>query len=342
VTTTTLLPVQARAVAHPSSRLQIVACAGSGKTEVLARRAARLLTLTPDPASIVAFTFTEKAAAELKARIEARAAEADQRFRELPPAGRGMFIGTTHAWALQALQELGGIYETVDALTEEQEWALLHRVARRIGLVDLYAELVGKETTKIAVSQAIGVFLRSAEVVHEERISRAVLHAAAPRFARVLERYEWLLERMRLLPFRLMIARAVDELEPGGQLERRLQGQLQHVLVDEYQDFNRVQDRLLARLADLGATITVVGDDDQAIYQWRGGEVELFVSFPRRFADVQRVALGTNHRCRPEIVRFATPVVKGLPHRIDKDLRRFRDVARNRWPLAGQFQVACG
>src|SRR5690606_5136329 len=102
---------QRRAILSPAARLQIVAGPGSGKTEVLARRVVRLLVVGVAPASIIAFTFTEKAAAELKARIETRAAEADERFRELPPVGRGLFIGTTHAWALRALQELGGAYE---------------------------------------------------------------------------------------------------------------------------------------------------------------------------------------------------------------------------------------
>src|SRR5690606_27158596 len=187
---------QRRAVLGPAGRLQIAGGAGSGEAEVLARRVVRLLVEGFDPASIIAFTFTEKAAAELKARIETRAAEADERFRELPPVGRGLFIGTTHAWALRALQELGGAYELADALSEEQEWALVYRVARRLGVVDLYAEHVGP-TGKISVAQAVSMFLRSAEVVHNERLERETARAAAPRFAEVLERYEWLLGEMR-------------------------------------------------------------------------------------------------------------------------------------------------
>src|SRR5581483_9884895 len=224
---------QEAAIAHPAQRLQILACAGSGKTEVLARRAVRLLLSGVDPASLIAFTFTDKAATELKARIEARAAEADPRFRDLPPAGRGMFIGTTHSWALQALQELGGNYETMEGLTSEQEWVLLHRMARRLGIIDLYARHEGKPAERIAAARAIEGFLRSAEVVHNERIDRETLRERSPVFVEVLERYEWLLDRMRLLPFRLMIGRAIDELAPGGRLRRRLEGRITQVLVDE-------------------------------------------------------------------------------------------------------------
>ncbi|HXF71384.1 MAG TPA: ATP-dependent DNA helicase [Actinomycetota bacterium] len=323
----TLTAEQERAVRHRAARLQILACAGSGKTEVLARRAVRLLLEGADPASVIAFTFTEKAASELKARIELRAAEADPAFRELPPAGRGMFVGTTHAWALEALRGLGE-YETADGLTEAAEWALLHRVARRIGVVDLYAARQGSPSERVAAAPAIEAFLRSAEVVHDEPVDREVLRARAPGFARVLERYEWLLGEMRLLPFRLMIARAVDELLPGGGLRERLAGRVSHVLVDEFQDFNRQQDRLLGLLAELGAEVTVVGDDDQAIYQWRGGDVSLLVDFAARHRG-ERVALGRNHRCRPGIVRFARHVVEALPaaERLPKVLEAAREEA---------------
>src|SRR5690242_4731314 len=107
---------QLEAIDHRSPCLRVLACAGSGKTEVLARRAVRLLCEGVPPSAIIAFTFTEKAASELKTRIETRAAEADPRFAELPPCGSGMFIGTVHGWALQMIRELGGIYETADAL----------------------------------------------------------------------------------------------------------------------------------------------------------------------------------------------------------------------------------
>lgn len=330
-----LSEAQRRAILSPAARLQIVAGAGSGKTEVLARRVVRLLFEGVDPASIIAFTFTEKAAAELKTRIESRAAEVDERFRTLPPAGRGLFVGTTHAWALRALQELGGAYELADALTEEQEWALVHRVARRLGVVDLFAAREGREAEKVAAAPAVAAFLRSAEVVRNERLTPETVREAAPRFAEVLARYEWLLGEMRLLPFRLMIARAADELAPGGRLHERLRGRVAHVFVDEYQDFNRAQQALLERLAALGAEITVVGDDDQAIYQWRGGDVSLFLSFAQRFPGAERVELNENHRCRPEIVQFARGLVDGLARRLPKSLAAAREPA-----AAGAVELA--
>lgn len=314
---------QQAAIVHDGDRLKILACAGSGKTEVLARRVVRLLAAGISPEQLIAFTFTEKAAAELRDRIEQRAAEADPgRFAELPPTSRGMFVGTMHGWAFQQLHSLGGRYELTEGLTEEQEWVLVHRMARRLGVVDLYA----RDSTKVAAGPAVTTFLQSAEVVHNDRIDRLRLRAGAPDFAAVLDRYEWLLDEMRLLPFRLMISRAVDELATGGRLAGKLE--VAHVLVDEFQDLNPGQDELVRRLVGLGAAVGVVGDDDQAIYQWRGGDVSLLVDFQRRYPGTAETALATNQRCRPDIVELGRQLVGKLDDRAPKQLAAARDPAR--------------
>lgn len=317
-------PLQEAAILDPSDRLQILACAGAGKTEVLARRAVELLKHNVEPEAIVTFTFTEKAAAQLKSRIELRAAADDSKFADRPPTARGMYIGTTHGFCLSALRTLGGKYETSEALTPEGEWALLLRFARRLGIVDLHAAAEGRASTDVAAASAIDAFLRSVEVVHNERIDRGALAEVAPSFAAVLSTYESLLAQMHLMPFRMMIGRAADALAPGGPLTDALAGTVRHLLVDEYQDFNRAQEAVVRGLAAGGATLAVVGDDDQAIYQWRGGDVSLLTGFGERYEGAKPLHLDVNHRCRPGIVDAAAGLVRGLADRADKALKAER------------------
>lgn len=316
---------QEKAIRFTGDRLQIVACAGSGKTEVLSRRAAWLLDQGADPASIIAFTYTEKAAAELKSRIERRAGELDQVYLDLPPVARGMFIGTTHGWSFQMLQEIGGNYELMDALTEEEEWALLLRIARRLGIVDLFSNTTGRKLERIPVAVAIEHFHRNLDVVFNEHIDEQVLREDAPHFYEVFKRYGKLLYDMRLMPFRSMIDFANREMGPGGNMLKRVRGKIRHVLVDEYQDFNRSQNDLLNKLIQMGASVTVVGDDDQAIYQWRGGDVRLFTGFGKDYEGVEQVMLDRNHRCRPEIVDVAGALAKKLPERLEKEYKAHRE-----------------
>ncbi len=311
-----LTPAQRQAVECEAPCLQIAACAGSGKTEVLARRVATMLAKGVAPDSIVAFTFTEKAAEELKRRIDDRAARRDARFAALPPSSSGLFAGTIHSFCLDLLRK-SGAYELHDVLTEERQWALLHRFARRLGLVDLYkATWPG---SAVSVRRAVDVFVDNLSAVYSEAIPMDALRALAPGFAAAVERYERLTEAMQLLSFDQIILKAVDGLRPGGPLRPLLEGRVREVLVDEYQDLNRAQEALLKSLRELGANLTVVGDDDQAIYQWRGGDVSLFVDFPSRHGGTT-ATLAENHRSAPSIVRVSAAFAATIEPRVAKTM----------------------
>ena len=311
-----LTAAQREAVELPAGAFQILACAGSGKTEVLARRTVKHLLDGVPPEQIVAFTFTEKAAGELRDRIERRAAEADARFRSLPPSSRGLFVGTIHSYCLRLLQEHGGLFELYDPVPEEREWALLQRFARRLGVVGLMSQTW--PGTPVSVKRSVEVFRRSTAVVYNERVPRPVLQSRCPEFASVLARYEELLAQMQLLSFDQMIDHACTELAPGGRLRDTFSGRVTQVLVDEYQDLNRAQEEILTRLVEVGADLTVVGDDDQAIYQWRGGDVSLFLGFGTRYQDAERRSLDENQRSRPPIVTVATGFASTIAERVDK------------------------
>lgn len=313
---------QEEAISISAPALQIIACAGSGKTEVLAQRTVRLLLNSVKSESIVAFTFTEKAASELEDRIAKRAAEADQRFQALPPSSAGLFVGTIHSYCLRMLQEYGGIYELFDPLTEEREWALLHRFGRRLGLVDLMTQTWPGRP--VSVKRAVEIFRRNLAVYYNDSIPLPILTERVPALANVIRNYEKLLLGMQLLSFDQMIEKACIELSPERRLAQALRGHVKQVLVDEYQDLNRAQEKLLQRLVDLGANITVVGDDDQAIYQWRGGDVSLFLDFVKRHRQAQRQMLADNYRSTPAIVTAASSFAETIKEREPKSMSPIR------------------
>jgi DNA helicase-2/ATP-dependent DNA helicase PcrA len=310
---------QLAAIGDAADVLQLVACAGAGKTEVLARRVVRELERS-EPAGVVAFTFTNRAAAELRERIERRSREAGVWTRPLPPTTHGLFVGTIHAFCLDRIRTLSGQHEAFDILSEERQWSLAVRYARRLGIVDLYAEHQARDPTTAAAAPAVEIFLDNLDFVHNQGISRDRLRATAPRLADVVTRYELLLERMQLLSFGSVIERVCSLLEPGQPLHRELTGRIKHVFVDEYQDLNPAQEDLLRRLRGLGARITVVGDDDQAIYQWRGGDVDLFVRFVERHPGAKRLKLDRNYRSRAALVRSAALVADTIPGRTPKQM----------------------
>lgn len=294
----------AAAAAHRGSHLQIIACAGSGKTEVVSQRVAGLLAEGIDPASIVAFTFTERAAAELKERIGQRAEGVlgEHAQERLGP----LFVGTIHAYSFRLLQRYVPEYETYDVLDAHQLTAFLHREAHRLNIKSLRAD--GR------LFASIEDFSRSIDVVENELIDPADLQDP---FASVYRRYLETLRHYRLLTFGQQISRAVSELgEP--EVLRQVQADLRHLVVDEYQDVNPAQERLVRLLTEgAGAELCVVGDDDQAIYQWRGSSVANIVTFADRYPGVARFELLTNRRSREGIVtradRFAATINGRLP-----------------------------
>jgi DNA helicase-2/ATP-dependent DNA helicase PcrA len=292
-----------RAVAHRGSHLQIIASAGSGKTEVVSQRVADLLADGIAPAGIVAFTFTERAASELRQRISERAEE------RLGPAVLdqlgALFVGTMHAYCFRLLQTVLPVYETYDVLDEHQVTAFLAREAHRLDLRRL--------DPKNRLFASISRFLAGVEIVDNERLDPATMPEP---FRSVLADYRATLERYRLLTFGEQIGRAVDALARPD-VRAAVHADLGHLIVDEYQDVNPAQEQLISSLTGPRVELCVVGDDDQAVYQWRGSDVGNIVGFTDRYPNVATFEITTNRRSRPAIVdlagRFAESIAGRLP-----------------------------
>ena len=312
-TTPVLQGEAAAAVEHRGGHVQIIAAAGSGKTEVVSQRVASLLAKGALAESIVAFTFTEKAAAELKERIRQRVTT-----RIGPSAtdqlGR-VYVGTIHGYCFRLLQTHVPRYETYTPLDPNQLTNLLYREQSQLKPKRLDPD--GK------LFRGIRAFKDSIDVVENELLDVEALPDSD--FKESARAYYAMLERYRFMSFGTQIVLAVQALG-DPEMRAKATADLRHLIVDEYQDVNPAQEELIRLLAKPVGTadVVVVGDDDQAIYQWRGSNVDNIVTFADRYESVTKFSLLVNRRSRPDIIELANGFACTIPDRLDKVMEAFR------------------
>lgn len=297
---------QREAVVAPDRYLRIMAGAGAGKTETLTRRIVWLLARGWAPGEIVAFTFTERAAASMKDRIHKRVAEilGPERTKTLGE----MFVGTIHAYAARLLQDHFG-YGNWDVADDNQEMAFLLQRGWELGLGEDVRRLPAGART--SYSEYVVRFKRAEAVVCHELLELDTLRGSpeAPEFPERVRRYWDLLDQHHILTFDRMVRLAAERLraDPGV-------AGCRHLLVDEYQDINHAQQALiwaLARAPDL-RSCTVVGDPRQCIYEWRGSDPGCFDRFAEEFS-ARTVTLQENRRSARAIIDVANAVARHFP-----------------------------
>jgi DNA helicase-2/ATP-dependent DNA helicase PcrA len=307
-----LTPSQRRAIEHAGRNLQLIACAGSGKTEVVARRVVHLLTPGPDdsfaPRNIVAFTFTEKAAAELKERIVTRTREA---LGEIPGLAE-MFVGTIHAFCLELLKSETAAYLKFEVLNEVQQGLFVDRYSTQSGLTtstDLDGRPLKRYRDTPHYTTALSI-LREADVEQAQLDGCSVVDG--------LEKYRTLLHQHSYLDYSSILEAAVEILTNDVGVRECLAERVKYVIVDEYQDVNPIQEAVVWSLHDLGARVCVVGDDDQTIYQWRGSDVGNILTFAKRYPGVDQITLAENFRSSEGIVESARAFIEQNSARLPK------------------------
>lgn len=299
---------QLEAIQHGDSNLQLIACAGSGKTEVVARRVANLLKAGLKPGNIIAFTFTDKAAAELKERIITRCAE------ELGPVPgmAEMYVGTIHAFCLDLLKSEVPEYLKFDVLNEVQQSIFIDRNSSKNGLTTS-TDLQGRKLSRYKDTPH---YLTAISILREADVDEKLLKNCS--VVDGLDRYRELLKQTRYFDYSAILEAAVEVLNCDKAVRQRLADRIRHVIVDEYQDVNPIQEAIVWSLHDLGAKICVVGDDDQTIYQWRGGDVRNILTFQKRYPDVSQVRLEENFRSTEGVVETARAFIEQNQERLPK------------------------
>jgi DNA helicase II / ATP-dependent DNA helicase PcrA len=311
---------QLAAIGTLDDPLLIVACAGSGKTQVISQRIVEILR-RPDvqPKNIVAFTFTDKAAAELKERVTNLVTA---EFGDMIGLAE-LFIGTMHAYALDVLQTYVPAAFKYNVLDEIQTRLFIDRNSRASGLAVTEAVVNGtpRRLRRYVDSR---LYMQVLGILREDQVDEPLLPAG---LIAARDGYRRLLHEHNYFDYGELVASSADLLacepddEMAGPLVRHVRDDVRYVVVDEYQDTNPVQDKLIRMLCRFGANLCVVGDDDQTIYQWRGSAVSNILSFEDRTPGVCRVTLDDNFRSSRGIVAFGRSVAElNDPERLSKSM----------------------
>jgi len=295
-----LTPEQRVAAIDPAAEVLTLACAGSGKSRTLAYRIAWLLSSGAEPASIVAFTFTEKAAESIKLQV----ARALTRTGFDPTAIGAMYIGTIHSYCKALLGEMDARYRQFEVLDENR--LILYLVSRygQLGLNALSA-VPRNGRTNHKYFQIIREVSAAWKIMNDELIDLSDIELRDPDLGGVLRSLSDRLDASQYIDFSLMIRRVVDALQAGELGILRAIEKLEHLMVDEYQDVNPAQEALIRELHRHSRSLFVVGDDDQSIYAWRGADVNNILGFSGRYPGCATHTLARNFRSTPAIVLTA-------------------------------------
>ena len=309
-----LTDTQRKAVEIGQTNMQLIACAGSGKTEVVARRVVRLLSQDRQeslkPENIVAFTFTEKAAVELKDRIIRRTREALGEVTGMVE----MFVGTIHAFCLDLIKTEDPKFLKYDVLSDVQQTLFINRHSRKSGLTkstDLKNSPLRRYSDTGNYISALSI-LREADLDLENLSDCSVMEG--------LKCYQSLLGENRFLDYSSILGEAEKMLRNNEDVRARLSQRVEYVIVDEYQDINPVQESIIRSLHEIGANVCVVGDDDQTIYQWRGSDVQNILKFECRYPKVKQIRLEENFRSSEGIIDVAQAFIQQNPNRLPKSM----------------------
>ncbi|MBH97589.1 MAG: DNA helicase II [Rhodospirillaceae bacterium] len=295
---------QREAVTTSSQPTLVLAGAGSGKTRVLVHRIAWLISVEDlSPQQLCAVTFTNKAALEMRERIEALLGFPTKQF----------WIGTFHGLAHRLLRmhwQESGLTETFQILDSEDQLRVIKRLIKNMRLNE---DDFGPREIQWFINAQKDEGLRPASVNDEG-------NSARKQMIEIYSRYEKICTGSSLVDFGELLLRALELFKEKPDILSKYQSRFHHVLVDEFQDTNTIQYRWLKLLAGQNATPFFVGDDDQSIYRWRGARVENLQLFKKDFNGSRIIRLEQNYRSTANILNAANSVIANNSGRLGKNL----------------------
>lgn len=325
---------QQEAVKHMEGPLLILAGAGSGKTTMMTHRIAYMLEKGVSPYNILAVTFTNKAAGEMKDRIES-----------LTGGTRGMWVMTFHAMCVRILRNHGdvlGFKNGFSIYDESDKKALLKRIVKDLN--------IDEKIYPVSYLGSVISSCKEAEEDPDDYIENNSMNFKAETVAKVYARYMEDLQQNNAMDFDDLLWNAVKLFEASSEVLSYYQQRFKYIMVDEYQDTNYLQYKLIHALAEKSHNLCVVGDDDQCIYQWRGADIRNILDFEKDFPETKVVKLEQNYRSDANILDLANSVIANNRNRKAKELwtdrnegskityRRLEDEQREAWYVGGEIQ----
>ncbi|HHC7344577.1 TPA: DNA helicase II [Vibrio cholerae] len=294
---------QREAVAAPLENLLILAGAGSGKTRVLVHRIAWLMSVEEaSPFSVMAVTFTNKAAAEMRGRIE----------ELMHDTASGMWCGTFHGICHRILRAHyldAKLLEDFQIIDSDDQQRLLKRLIKAHNLDD-----------KQWPARQVAWWINNQK---DEGLRPAHINAFDPvtqTYLKLYTAYQEACDRAGLVDFAEILLRALELLRGNQHIREHYQARFKHILVDEFQDTNAIQYAWLRMMAGAQSNVMIVGDDDQSIYGWRGARVENIEKFTREFPSVNTIRLEQNYRSTKTILEASNTLIANNSERMGKQL----------------------
>lgn len=304
-----LNPAQRQAVLHVDGPILVLAGAGSGKTRVLTTRIVRLIDVEGvDPRQILAVTFTNKAAGEMRERIG--------RILGREPAG--MWAGTFHSIGARMLRSAAHLVARTPAFTIYDQDDLLGVVKRLMERHNISTKNFTPRGIQSAISDAKN------RLVTPSEFASLAMDPFAKAVAQVYSSLGEALQLANAADFDDLLVLPVRMLQHHPDKLEQYRQRFRYILVDEYQDTNRAQYELIRLLGGMHGNVCVVGDDDQSIYGWRGADIRNILDFNKDFANAAVVRLEENYRSTPQILDLANLVISANTERMGKTLRATR------------------
>ncbi len=302
---------QLEAVLHIKGPLMIIAGAGSGKTKVLTTRVAHLMHSGVDSFNILALTFTNKAAAEMKERVEKALGNTD---------ARNLYIGTFHsvfARILRAEADKLGYPKSFTIYDTDDSRSVIKAVVNDMGLDD---KLYKPNIVHNRISGAKNALVGPAEYAMDTFLKQEDARSNRPAIAEIYASYAARCFKNGAMDFDDLLFKMHELLQNFPEVLHKYQHKFKYILIDEYQDTNPVQYQIAKLLAAVHENLCVVGDDAQSIYSFRGATIENILQFQKDYDDVKLVKLEQNYRSSQSIIGVANHVIKNNVGQIPKEL----------------------